>query len=337
MSGPAGEGSGELKWGITLPLTGFSLREHRRLVEQLPEFGYTDVWTGEGTGVDAFTPLAVSSAWVPSLRLGTGVVPVHTRGPAVLAQTAATLAETTDASVLLGIGTSVPEHVTDINGIPYTKPYATVRDTLRFLTTAMRGEVVSGEFETFSVRRFQLAQPPVNPPKVILGALRPRMLALAFEEGDGAITNILRATDIPQVISAIGSPNHGKELVVKIFVCPTEDAEFARGAGRRFLAWILNRNVYKAFHEWLGNGQPLAETHAKWAAGDSLGAERALPEELVDELWIHGSPESCAKQIRQFVQPGVTAVLLYVASTPELRNDPGSLRDVLRTLGPAAR
>ncbi|BAJ31762.1 MULTISPECIES: LLM class F420-dependent oxidoreductase [Kitasatospora] len=321
-------------WGITLPLPGLTLDRHRRLVERLPDLGYGDVWSAEGGGTDAFTPLAATAAWSQRLRIATGIVPVHTRGPAVLAQTAATLAQLAPGRVLLGIGASVPAHVTDINGIPFDEPFKRTRDVLRFLTAALRGEHVAGDFDTFSIAGYRLPHPPARPVKVILGALRPGMLRLGFTEGDGAITNLLRARDLPKVLDAVGPQPPGKELVVKVFVCPTEDAGYARRAARPFLAWILNREPYRRFHEWLGNGDLLAETHRRWAAGDHPGAQRALPDALVDDLFLHGPPERIRERLREFLLPGVTAVQLYVSPPPDALAVPERLFDLLARLGP---
>jgi alkanesulfonate monooxygenase SsuD/methylene tetrahydromethanopterin reductase-like flavin-dependent oxidoreductase (luciferase family) len=93
-------------YGITIPFDGIPLPEQRELVAQLPDLGYTDVWSSESGGADAFTPLAVASAWAPSLRLGTAIVPAYTRGPATLAQCAATLAAAAPGRVPHGIGTT---------------------------------------------------------------------------------------------------------------------------------------------------------------------------------------------------------------------------------------
>lgn len=325
-----------VNWGVSLPLPFGALREHREHIEALRDLGYSDAWTAEGGGADAVTPLAAAAAWNPGLRLGTAIIPVYTRGPGVLAQTAATLAELGEAEVLLGIGSSVPEHVTALNGIPLDKPLARIRDTARFLRAAVRGEDLREQYETFAAEGFRLARIPDITPKILVAALRPRMLRLAFDEADGAITNLLFADDVPTVVSAAGPRSPGQELVVKIFVCPTEDIEYARGRGRRFLAWILNRGVYRKFHEWLGRGDRLAEAHRLWDAGLSAAAGEAIPDDVVDELWINGSVEHCRAKISRFLMPGVTSVNLYLAPTPEIEADPGYLLRVLEGLGPGA-
>src|SRR5689334_12867342 len=95
-----------MNWGLTIPLPGLALAEHREIVEELPALGYTDVWSAETNGTDGFTPLALASQWAPTLRLGPAIVPVYTRGPGLLAQQAATIADLAPGKFVLGIGTS---------------------------------------------------------------------------------------------------------------------------------------------------------------------------------------------------------------------------------------
>ncbi|MEE1746378.1 MULTISPECIES: LLM class F420-dependent oxidoreductase [unclassified Streptomyces] len=331
-----------VRWGINLPLPAHALADHRRTVEALPDLGFTDVWTGEGGGIDAFTPLAAAAAWQPGLRLGTGVVPVFTRGPGILAQTAATLSELARGEVLLGIGASVPAHTTALNGGAHDRPLARVRDTVRFLKRALHGEPVGDAYETLSAPGFSLGFTPSRPPKVLVGALRPRMLGVAYGDGDGAVVNLLTAEDVPRVIAAgraeggvdgvDGRPLPERETVVKLFVCPTRDAEYARNAGRGFLGWILNQKPYHAFHEWLGRGELLKESYEAHRAGDRRGAAAALPDGLVDALWLHGEPAALRERISRYLHPGVTTLLLYVAPTPELYGRPEALAGLLAEL-----
>ena len=93
-------------YGITIPFDGIPLSRQRELVAELPDLGYTDVWSSEAGGADAFTPLALASVWAPTLRLGTAIVPAYTRGPATVAQCAAALAAAAPGRFALGIGTS---------------------------------------------------------------------------------------------------------------------------------------------------------------------------------------------------------------------------------------
>src|SRR5215472_6271761 len=121
------------RWGITLPLHGRALAEQQAIVAGLADLGYTDAWSAELAGVDAFTPLVLASQWTDRLRFGTAIASVYTRGPALLAMTAATLADLTPGRFVMGLGTSTPVVVQQWNAIRFEAPYQRSRDTLRFL------------------------------------------------------------------------------------------------------------------------------------------------------------------------------------------------------------
>ncbi|WP_236788233.1 LLM class F420-dependent oxidoreductase [Amycolatopsis sp. GM8] len=302
------------RWGITIPLTGVPLMEHRELIEQLPDLGYTDAWSMETAGTDAFSPLVLASQWAPRLRLGTAIVPVYTRGPGLIAMSAATLAEVAPERFVLGIGTSSPVVVSNWNAAEFVEPYRRTRDTLRFLRSALAGEKVTEEYPTFSVSRFKLERVPEVAPRIMLAALRPGMLRLAAKEADGAITNWLAASDVPRVRAEVGPD---VELVARIFVCPTEDAEAARALGRLMISSYLTVPVYAAFHEWLGRGEALAKMHELWAAGDRKGANAAIPDAVVDDLIVHGSPEACRERLESYVDNGLTTPVIALVRTGE--------------------
>lgn len=297
------------RYGITVPFDDVSLADHRQWYDKLLDLGYTDVWTGEANAADGFTPLALAAAWTPGLQLGTSVIPVYTRGPGLLAMQAATLAELAPGRFTLGIGSSSDVIVERWNAMAFDEPYKRVRDTIRFLREALRGGKVDAEYETFAVHGFRLGRPVEQPPPILVGALRPGMLRLAGREADGAVINWLSADDVKQVVPEVGP---GKEIVARIFVCPTEDADRARFVGRMGIAAYLNVAVYAAFHEWLGRGPLLQGMWSAWRDGDRKAALAAIPDEVVDALVVHGTPAECRAHIRRYVDNGVTVPVLAV-------------------------
>lgn len=296
---------------MTVPFDGVPLFEHRPWLEELGQLGYSEVWTSEADGADGFTPLTLAAAWVPTLRVGTAIIPAFTRGPAVLAQSAAALAEAAPGRFALGVGTSSDVIVQRWNGIPFEEPYKRTRDVVRFLRSALAGEKVDSTYDTFRVRGFRLARPPDVPPPILVAGLRPGMLRLAGRESDGAIINWLSADDVPKVVAEVGE---GKEIVARIFVYPSEDLETVHALGRRMVAAYLNVPVYAAFHEWLGRGPLLEEMWAAWKAGDRKTALAAIPDQVVDDLILHGDPASVRRQVQRYVDNGVTTPVLAVAS-----------------------
>jgi probable F420-dependent oxidoreductase len=316
------------RWGLTIPLTGVPLAEHQQIISELPDLGYTDAWSAETNGTDAFTPLALASQWSPRLRVGPAIVPVYTRGPGLLAQQAATLADLAPGRFVMGIGTSSDTIVERWNGIPFEEPYKRVRDTLRFLRTALTGEKVKQEYDTFTVKGFKLDKAPEVAPPIVLAALRPGMLRLAAREADGAITNWLAPHDVRTVRGELGED---PELIARLFVCPTDNADEARAIGRWMIAAYMTVPVYRAFHEWLGRGEALKPMNDAWAAGDRKKALEVIPDEVVDDLIVHGSPEACRARVREYVDNGLTTPVLAIVPTSGL-----SQSDAVRALAPSA-
>jgi probable F420-dependent oxidoreductase len=313
-------------YGITVPFDGVPLAEHRSWYEELVELGYTDVWSSEADGTDAFTPLALAAAWTPGLRLGTAIVPAFTRGPALLAQSVAALAEAAPGRFVFGIGTSSNVIVEGWNGIPFEMPYQRTRDTVRFLRQALTGDRVDFESDTLRVRGFRLGRAPAVVPPILVAALRPGMLHLAGREGDGAILNWLAAGDVAKVAGEVGP---GKEIVARLFVCPSEDADTVRAQARRLVAAYLNVPVYAAFHEWLGRGPELQGMWDAWKAGDRRAALAAIPDDVVDDLVLHGSPAAVRAHIDRYVTAGVTTPALAVMPFAGI-----DVRQAIRQLAP---
>jgi len=296
------------RYGITIPFDGVTLAEHRRWFDELAALGYTDLWSAEVDGADGFTPLALAAAWTPTLQLGIAIAPAYTRGPALLAQTAAAMAEAAPGRFAFGLGASSDVIVERWNSITYAEPYKRVRDTLRFLRAALAGEKVTARYDTFAVDGFRLSR-PIEPPPLYLAALRSGMLALAGREADGVILNWLSADDVKTALEHVGED---KEVVARIFVIPNADADLARAVARRMITAYLNVPAYAEFHRWLGRGPALTAMWDLWAAGDRKAALAAIPDEVVDELVVHGSPQACRAHIDRYIASGVTVPALAV-------------------------
>ena len=117
-----------------------------------------------------------------------------------------------------------------------------------------------------------------------------------------SVINWLSADDVRTVAPYA----QGKEVVARLFVLPTQDRDLVRFVGRRAIAQYLNVPVYAKFHEWLGRGDMLAPMWDAWKAGDRNAATEAIPDELIDDLIIWGSPERIREHIERYRSAGVT-------------------------------
>ena len=299
------------RWGLTLTLPGVALRDHAELVRRAEAAGYTDLWTGETNGPDGFTPLALAATWTDSMRLGTGVVGVFTRGPALLAQQAAALADASDGRFALGIGSSSDRIVEGWNEIPFERPLTRVEQTVDFLRPALAGERTRSGFK--------LEQAPPAVP-ILLAALRGKMLRLAVEKSEGAFSNFLPLSGVPQVVSQLEGAPEGFELLCRFFCLPGA-REQVEPLARFMFASYATVPVYAEFFRWLGHGEAIAEMCDAWAAKDRERAVAAAPWDLIEEVFVLGSPEQMRERLGEFVAAGVTCPVLLPITTPDKAGD----------------
>ncbi|MQA16536.1 MAG: LLM class F420-dependent oxidoreductase [Pseudonocardiaceae bacterium] len=316
-----------MNYGLSIPLGDRSLKDHAAVLDRAAIAGYTDVWSSEVNGHDAFTPLALAGQRYPGLRLGTAITPAYTRSPALLAMSAASLADATDGQVLLGLGSSSDVIIERWNGVPFSDPYGRVRDVVTFLDRALSGEKVEMETPNFTIKGFRLGVVPRNRPKVLIAGLRPGMLRLAGRLSDGAILNWLSPDDVRTVVPYVyEGRSDAPEIVARLFVVCSSDTQKVREHAKRAIAAYLNVEAYAKFHEWLGRGEELAEMWAAWRAGDRKAALAAIPDSLVDQLFIHGDAGTCRARVQEYVDAGITTPMLAITN---LDGDDADLIDQL--------
>jgi probable F420-dependent oxidoreductase len=296
------------RWGLTLPLPGIGLRDHEEHVRRAEALGYTDLWSGETAGPDGFTPLALAAAWSERMTLGSGIVGVFQRGPALLAQQAASMASAAPGRFVLGIGASSDRIVEGWNGIPFERPLEKVSETLDFLHTALAGE----RTET----RFKLENPPEQPVPIVLAALRGKMLRLAVERADGAFTNFLPLSGLPRVVAQLDGAAPDFDLLCRFFCIPGEREQVEPLARGMFSSYITVP-VYEKFYRWLGYGERIDPMVEAWNAGDRQAAAAAAPWELIEETFVFGSPEEMKERLAAFVAGGITVPVLLPIVPPE--------------------
>src|SRR4051812_49767861 len=117
----------DLRWALTVPFAGIPLAEHGELFRRIEAAGYDDLWTSETAGYDGFTPLALAAAQTSRLRLATGVVNPFTRGPAVLAQHCAALADASGGRFALRPRSSSHRLVERWDRVPLEEPPSPLR------------------------------------------------------------------------------------------------------------------------------------------------------------------------------------------------------------------
>ncbi len=193
-----------------------------------------------------------------------------------------------------------------------------MRETLEFLRVALAGErTASG---------FKLETAPAERVPIVLAALRGKMLELAVERADGAFTNFLPLGGLPKVAAQLEGAPEGFELLCRFFCIPGEREQVEPLARFMFSSYITVP-VYAAFYRWLGYGDEIEPMVAAWERGPP-GRRRGRPWELIEEMFIFGSPEQMKERLAAFVAGGITLPILTPITTPD------GIGDLISALAP---
>ncbi len=275
------------------------------------ELGYRSFWTAETTGPEAFSVLAAAGAAAPGLDLGTGVLALQLRTPLVVAMAGATLqALHPDRDILLGIGISSPVVTERWHGAPYgDRPLDRVREYVALLRAALSGEKVDFAGDFYQVKGFRLGiRLGERRPKIVVGALNPKMLALAGEVADGVLLNYLPASHVPWSVEQV---RKGGDAEIYAYVhggvCEREEGvELAR---RDLFSYAVVDSYARNF-ERAGFGDEVAEIRARFAAGDRAGALGAVSDRMVDAIDVMGDAATVAATMQAYVDAGVDVPVL---------------------------
>lgn len=293
--------------------------------------GVDSVWTPEVWGYDALTGLAYLAAKTSTLRLGTFVVQLGSRSPAMLAASALSLQELSEGRFLLGVGTSGPRVMEGWHGVRFRKPVETTRETIEIIRIVSRGERLehSGEIYPLPLPDSSGAalKPMVRPRHVpvYVAAMGPRNLQLTGEVADGWLGNAF----IPEAAEVFLGPLRegarlaGRTLADLDLVAPvavefhddelSADAAVRRHAdGYAFTIGAMGergRNFYNDAFTRLGYGEQVATVAELWQSGKRDEARAAVPIDLGRLTNLVGTEASIVERVNQHRAAGITTLL----------------------------
>lgn len=294
--------------------------------------GYGSFWVAEVTGMEAFSVLGAVSQRVPSLALGTGVLPMQVRTPGLLAMAAASLqALSADRDVLLGIGVSSPVVAGDWHGAAYPgRPLAQMREFLAVLRECLSGEPVTFAGDFYRLRKFRLGVDlPARRPKVIVGALGEGMLRLAGEAADGVLLNYLPASHVPWCVQQVRRGG-GATIYANVHVGVGDPVAAAPQARRDLFSYAVVDAYARSFSQ-AGFGDAVSAIRAAHRAGDRAAALAAVPDQLIDAIDVVGSPDLVSDTIAAYRRAGVQVPVIFPLTWGAARDDtPGAIDATLR-------
>lgn len=320
--------------GLTVGFEGAGLRDAVELGRHAEELGYTDLWTAEIGGADALTPLGALATTTSTVRLGTGILPVFTRPPALVAMSAAALHDLSGGRFVLGLGTSSHVIVEGWMGGRFTRPLTRLREYVEVVRACLRGEKVEFHGLTTRVDGFRLQHQPADVP-IHLAALGPSACALAGEVADGIVFFLKTADGIREALgwaNAVRGDREPLECVIRIPFLVDEEPEIVSVAARRLLLSYAPVDVYARSLAAQGFGAEISAIREAWAAGDRKGAVEIVPQAMLDALFVMGGPEHAARRLDELRAAGVDTPVLLPMSFADPAERAGRVRRAIEAL-----
>lgn len=306
-----------MKLGINLSYSGKQIQLPLDLVKKAEQLGYDSVWTAEAYGSDAVTPATWILANTKTIKVGTAIMQMPARTPAMAAMTAMTLDQLSNGRFIIGLGASGPQVVEGWHGVPYGKPITRTREYIQIIQKIMARE----EPVTFDGKVYQLpikgegttglgkplisilqASPSIP---IYTAAITPAGLSCAAEVADGTFPVWMS----PEKFSTIGSylergfaKTGGKKSLANFDVAPRvpvsmgEDIKACRAPVKAFLALYIggmgarNKNFYNDYASRMGYEEAAHIIQNHYLAGEKDAAQAAVPDALVDEISLIGPP-----------------------------------------------
>jgi alkanesulfonate monooxygenase SsuD/methylene tetrahydromethanopterin reductase-like flavin-dependent oxidoreductase (luciferase family) len=293
---------------------GRSLDSTLERVALADRLGYDAAYTTHIAGRDSLTVLMAYAAASERIRLGTGVVPIFSRTPATMAQTAATIDEYSGGRMVLGLGVSHRVTVENWHGQKITKPVTQMREYLNGVRAILRGETPP-DSEFFPTRFGFMGYEARADLPIYVAALSPNMIRLAGELADGVMLwlccpSYISGTVIPGLregVEASGRSFDDFDVVAAVPTALTDDPEAARAALRQELVTYASLPFYRAMLEASGFGDELAAFDAGMAEGDIEKAKAGLSDRMLGELAGIGDKAEVHAAVRRYQDAGVTS------------------------------
>jgi F420-dependent oxidoreductase-like protein len=324
-----------MKLALHVTYSGAEMRMDLGQIREVERLGFDSVWTAEAYGSDAVTTAAWIAASTARIHVGTAIMQVAARTPAMAAMTAMTLDGLSARRFRLGLGVSGPQVVEGWHGVPFGKPLARTREYVSIVRAILRRERPVEHHGAYyqipyagpdatglgkPLRSILHGRPDLP---IYLAAIGPKNIALAAEIADGWIPIFFspqRMTMFREWLDegfrAAGPKPHGFDIMPGVHVKIGDDVAACHAALKPRLALYVGgmgarrRNFYNELVRRYGYEEAAAQVQELYLSGKKAEAEAAVPDALVDEVALCGPRERIRERLGAWKDAGVTTLMV---------------------------
>lgn len=314
--------------GLVIPywndITKDEIIDFAQLAEGL---GYDSIWVPEMWGRDAFSILSVIALNTKRIKLGTGIVSVFSRTPAIIAQTIATLDEFSEGRIMLGLGTSGPVVIENWHGVKFDQPLRRTREYVEVIRLIISGQRVNYEGEIFKLKNFRLQFNPFREViPIYIASIGPKNITLTGEIADGWIPFLVPIEHFTQTEDYLrAGAEKGRRVFDNIKVCPyvpalvSDDEETSRRLIKEYVAFYIGAmgTYYSGLIKRYGFHDEANSIVEAWKRGSKTEAIEAVSQTLLNSVAVTGSANAGRSKIEEFRKAGAhVPIVIFPPKSP---------------------
>ena len=288
---------------------------------KLYEFKPDTIWIPETWGMENFSMLSMASMENSFSKIGSSIINIYSRSPSLIAMGAVTIDTISNKRLVLGLGTSSQPLVEDFHSNKFEKPLKRMKEYVEIIRLIISGKKANYSGEIFSLKNFSLLiKPPRNSIPIYLAAVNQKMVELTWNIADGVIFYLRPKSEMKSTIAKM--QNQKKiDSSLQIITCVNEDSEKAMFRAKKTLAFYVS--VGKIYREFLASNGFENETKNIFEEYGKNGLQsnhELVPESMVNELCIAGTPSECKTQLRQFRETGIDLPIIQFNPTDNVED-----------------
>ncbi|NOT62097.1 MAG: LLM class F420-dependent oxidoreductase [Acidobacteria bacterium] len=335
-----------MRLGLNVGYWGATPVDNVALAQEADRLGFHSLWTAEAYGSDAVSPLVWLAAKTEKINVGTAIMQMTARVPALTAMTAATIDLLTGGRMLVGIGASGPQVVEGWHGVPYGKPVTRAREYIEIMRAIWKREApLEHHGEHYDIpcaggsglgKPLKLIAHPLRSSiPIYLAAVGPKNVALAAELADGWLPIFFSPERVGSykewLDEGFAKAGGGKDMTTGFDIAPTvhivlgDDVTACRNQVKPMLALYIGgmgakgKNFYYDIACRYGYAAAAEQIQALYLTGKKMEAMAAVPDALVDEVALCGPRERIAERLSAWKTCGITTMICGTSDINALR------------------
>lgn len=264
------------------------------------------IWVPETWGMENFSMLSAVSSRTSTQKIGSSIINIYSRSPAAIAMGAVTVDTISKGRVILGLGTSSLPIVETFHGYNFEKPLQRMKEYVEIIKMITSGKPINYSGKIFNLKNFTLLiKPQRESIPIYIAAVNEKMVNLTWDIGDGVIFYLRPKNEMKETIQKMQSKRK-IDVTCQIITCVSNNTEEAIDRAKKTLAFYISvGKIYREFLAKNGFEKETSNIFEEFKKSGFSSNHELVPDSMLKELAISGTPEECKKQLDVFRQTGI--------------------------------